>query len=218
MGSEGGEPSALPVMLTTEWTMSAKAEEGEKPAEVKPQKSVKKLAAFAAIGLVSLVGGAGVATVFMPASAPVRQEEPEFQEPVETVANIQTADLGQFIVNLSDMTSFLKVQITIEYDASLLDRRLNFMRRASGGKAHGGGASGGSKEAQGGGMHPLITKKEHQFRDAIIRILSAKKADELLTVNGKARVKEELLDGLNEAVGGEEPAIREILFTDFMIQ
>lgn len=199
--------------------MSAKAEEGEKPAEEKPKKSKKKLIIFAVVGLVSLVGGAGVAAVFMPGEPPPEEHaEEEFHEPAEPVKDIQTADLGQFIVNLSDMSSFLKVRIMIEYDSALIDRQLGIVAGAEGGQAHGGGASGGAKEPAGGGIHPHLAKKEHHFRDVIIRILSAKKAQDLLTVEGKTRLKEELMDGLNEAIGLEEPPVVGILFTDFMVQ
>ncbi|MFN4895040.1 MAG: flagellar basal body-associated protein FliL [Pseudomonadota bacterium] len=199
--------------------MSAKAEEGEKPTEEKPKKSKKKLIIFAVIGLVSLVGGAGVASFFMGSKPPAEEHaEEELHEPKDEVKEIQTADLGQFIVNLSDMGTFLKVRIMIEYDSALLDKQLGIKGGEEGGQAHGGGASGGAKEPAGGGTHPHLTKKENQFRDVIIRILSSKKATELLTVEGKTRLKEELLDGLNEAVGLEEPAVVGILFTDFMIQ
>jgi flagellar basal body-associated protein FliL len=199
--------------------MSAKAEEGDKPTEEKPKKSKKKLVIMAVIGLVSLVGGAGVAMVFSAKEPPPEEHaEEDFHEPAAEVREIQSADLGQFIVNLSDMGSFLKVRIMIEYDSGLLDKQLGIVHGAEGGEAHGGGASGGAKEAGGSGIHPHLAKKEHHFRDVIIRILSSKKAPELLTVEGKTRLKEELLDGLNEAVGLEEPAIVGILFTDFMIQ
>lgn len=201
--------------------MSAKQEgEGEKATEEKPKKSKKKLIIFAVVGLVSLVGGAGVASMFKVKEPPPEEhQEEEFHEPAEEVKNIQTADLGQFIVNLSDMGSFLKVRIMIEYDSGLIDKQLGIVAGAEGGQAHGGGASGGAKEAPGGsGIHPHLAKKEHHFRDVIIRILSAKKAQDLLTVEGKTRLKEELVDGLNEAIGLEEPPVVGILFTDFMIQ
>lgn len=199
--------------------MSAKQEgEGDKAAEQKPKKSKKKLVIFAIIGLVSLMGGAGVASMVTPKQPLVNENaEEEFHEPVELPKQIQTADLGQFIVNLSDMGSFLKVRMMIEYDYALVDKQLGIVAGATGGLAHGGGASGGAKEAA-GGIHPHLAKKEHHFRDVIIRILSAKKANDLLTVEGKTRLKEELIDGLNEVVGLEEPPIVGLLFTDFMIQ
>jgi flagellar basal body-associated protein FliL len=199
--------------------MSGK-EEAHESTEEKPKKSKKKLVIIAVLGLVSLVGGAGVASMFMGEEPPPEEHAEELHEPHEEEKHIETADLGQFIVNLSDMGSFLKVRIMIEYDAGLLDKQLGVITTgAEGGKAHGGGASGGAKEAAaGGGLHPHLVKKEHQFRDVIIRILSSKKAPDILTVEGKTRLKEELMDGLNEAIGLEEPPVVGILFTDFMVQ
>lgn len=199
--------------------MSGK-EEARETTEEKPKKNKKKLIILAVVGLVSLVGGAGVASMFMGGEPPPDEHAEELHEPQDDVKHIETADLGQFIVNLSDMGSFLKVRIMIEYDAGLLDKQLGtIVGGAEGGKAHGGGASGGAKEGvAGGGIHPHLAKKEHQFRDVIIRILSSKKAPDLLTVEGKTRLKEELMDGLNEEIGLEEPPVVGILFTDFMVQ
>jgi flagellar basal body-associated protein FliL len=56
------------------------------------------------------------------------------------------------------------------------------------------------------------------MKDAIIRILSSKKADDLLTAEGKERLKDELLEGINEAVGLEEPPVVGVFFTEFIIQ
>jgi flagellar basal body-associated protein FliL len=67
-------------------------------------------------------------------------------------------------------------------------------------------------------MHPYITKNENKLRDEIIRILSSKRSEELLTGDGKARLKEELLDGINEALALEEPPVTSVLFTEFIIQ
>lgn len=201
--------------------MSDTTEEAEKPAEEQPKKKSKKhLVIFAALGIVSLVGGAGVAAVFMPAAPPADEhvEEDTHHEPQEPVRDIQTADLGQFIVNLSDMGTFLRVRIMMEYDAAIIDKQLGIVHGEGGGQAHGGGASGGSKEPAGGGVHPHLAQKEPHFRDVIIRILSAEKASDILTGEGKNRVKESLIDGLNAAVGLDEPPIVGILFTDFMVQ
>ena len=63
-----------------------------------------------------------------------------------------------------------------------------------------------------------MAARETQIRDVIIRILSSKHADDLLTQDGKERLKEELLEGINEAVGLEEPAVTGVYFTEFIIQ
>jgi flagellar basal body-associated protein FliL len=195
-------------------------QEGDKPKFAK-----KKLIIFAVLGIVLLIGGAGVAAMSFLAAPPdshkdaKNEGEEEYKEPEEPHREMVSADLGQFIVNLSDMSSFLKIRILIEYDTALIDRQLGIHKDGeTGGEASGGGASGGAKEAAGSSIHPHMAKLEHKFRDIIIRILSSKRADELLTVEGKDRLKEQLRDGLNEAVGLAEPPIEEIYFSEFMIQ
>jgi len=198
--------------------MAAEEKEAEKPAEEKPKKSKKRIL-FIALGVVGLVSAIGVPILMLTGKPPpTEEEEPAEVEPQEEPRQIEIADMGQFIVNLSESSSFIKVRIMIEYDAALLDRQLTPHAGEDGGEAHGGGASGGGGDKAAGGPHPHMLKNENKFRDIIIRILSSKKSNELLTVEGKARLKEELVDGLNEALGLEEPPVVGVLFTEFIIQ
>ena len=200
--------------------MASDGHAAEKTGEEAPKKGKKK-GLFIALGLVVLIAGAGVPVFLMMGSAPKHEEAEEAHEEVaqEPIKRIETADLGQFIVNLGESSSFLKVRVLVEYDAGIIDKYVAPPPGAeAGGKAHGGGASGGSKEPVGGGVHAYITKKENKLRDEIIRILSSKRSDELLTSDGKARLKEELLDGINEALALEEPPVTSVLFTEFIIQ
>jgi flagellar FliL protein len=189
--------------------MSEKKEEGEETTEAKP-KSKKKLIIIV-LALVLIVVGAGV-PMFLMGGKKTAETEEEHEAPKK----LETADLGQFIVNLSETSSFLKVHITIEYDASILDHHLEDKGHA-GGKGEGGGAAGGG-EGKEGGLHPFLTKRQTQIQDTIIRVLSAKHAEELLTQEGKERLKDELVEGINEAVATEEPAITAVYFTEFIIQ
>lgn len=197
--------------------MSAEEHGADKPADESPKKSKKKLMLIVVV-IVGLLGGAGVPLVLMTTKEPPKEEEAVEEEHHEPVQRIETADLGQFIVNLSESSSFLKTKIMMEYDGALIDTQLAVLHGEDGGKAHGGGASGGGGEKAGGGVHPHVVKNENKFRDVVIRILSSKKAAELLTTEGKARLKEELVDGLNEAMGLEEPPVVGVLFTEFIIQ
>lgn len=201
--------------------MSSQEHAAEQPGGEKPQKNKKKLL-FVVLGVVVLLGGAGVPVLMMMGgSDKAHEEEAQKEEEVEheEVKRIETADLGQFIVNLGESSSFLKVRLMVEYDAALIDKQVAPPAEGeAGGKAHGGGASGGSKEAAPAGPHAFISKNENKLRDEIIRILSSKRSDELLTSEGKARLKEELTDGINEALGLEEPPVTGVLFTEFIIQ
>ena len=195
--------------------MSAKKEEAAaEGAEAKP-KSKKKLI-FIIAGVVVLAGGAGVPMLLMGGDKEAALLEEEHHEEVK---RLETADLGIFVVNLSDTSAFLKAKIMIEFDAALVEKQTAGEAGAEGGGGgHGGGAGGGGGEAKAGGLPPHFMKRESQIKDAIIRVLSSKKADELLTAEGKERLKDELIEGVNEAVGLEEPPVVGVYFTEFIIQ
>jgi flagellar basal body-associated protein FliL len=40
----------------------------------------------------------------------------------------------------------------------------------------------------------------------------------MLTPDGKERLKEEIVEGVNEAVGMADPAVNRVFFTEFIIQ
>jgi flagellar basal body-associated protein FliL len=135
----------------------------------------------------------------------------------EEVKHYTTVALDTFIVNLSANTAFLKVGMILEYDAGVLDKAA-LHAHGEGGEGHGGGASGGGGEAEAGGMHPVMAGRQPMIKDAIIRVLSSKKPEDVLTVEGKEKLKEELIEGINEAIGIEEDVVVNIYFTEFMVQ
>ncbi len=55
-----------------------------------------------------------------------------------------------------------------------------------------------------------------KIKDAIIRVLSGKSSSELLTTEGKDKIRSEVRDSVNEILGGEE--ITQVYFTEFIIQ
>ena len=61
-----------------------------------------------------------------------------------------------------------------------------------------------------------LDKKKAIIRDIIIRVLSSKTFEEISTVKGKERLKEEIVDKLNQILSDGE--INNIFFTDFVIQ
>jgi len=54
------------------------------------------------------------------------------------------------------------------------------------------------------------------MRDSIISVLSTCKSDDLLTPDGKKKIKQELSQALNERL--PDMKVREIYFTEFMVQ
>jgi flagellar FliL protein len=63
---------------------------------------------------------------------------------------------------------------------------------------------------------PHLESDVPKIRDAVIRILTAKSAQEILSSEGKEALREELKEALNEALGGED--ITQVFFTEFIIQ
>ena len=193
--------------------MSKKEEEAAPAAEgEQPKKKSKKLL-FIIIGVVVLLLGAGVPMFLMGGGEKPKEGE---EEHVEVEHHLELAELGTFIVNLSEASTFVKTNIKIEYDATTL-AHVSAHGDEKGGEAEGGGHSGGG-EAAPGGLPAPIKKREPMIRDVIIRILSSKSSSQLLTSDGKDQLKEELLEGINEAVALEEPVVTAVYFNEFIIQ
>jgi len=194
------------------------AEGGEQPKEAQP-KSKKKLI-FIGLGVVALIGGAGVPMMLMGGEEAIEEEVVAIEESLEETKRLENLDMGVFIVNLSETASFLKTHIILEYDAALLEQQTMSEGGAGGGSGEGGGAAGGGGEGEGaGGGHPhYLTKKETILRHTILRILSSKKVDDVLTPDGKDRLSEEIVEGVNEALALEQPVFSQVFYTEFIIQ
>ena len=197
---------------------NTEAEGGEHGEGAKP-KSKKKLM-FIGLGVLALIAGAGVPMFLMGGGEEAAEEAHVQEEPAEELKRLENLDLGIFIVNLSETSSFLKTHIVVEYDAALLEKQTAVLEGAGGGEGHGGGEAGGGGEgeAAGGGTPHYLTKKENVIRHTIIRILSSKTVDEVLTPDGKDLLTEELIDGLNDVIAVEQPVVSQIYFTEFIIQ
>lgn len=188
----------------------------EKPAEgateAAPKKSKKKLIIIVAVVLVIAIGGGAFA---MLGGSPKPEGEAEEVEK-EEVVHYETLALDPFIVNLTENSSFLKVSILLEYDPRVLESE---HKEGSGG-GHGGGGSGGGHAGGGEPAGPpgVFGTKQAHIRDSVIRVLSSKKAAEVLSVQGKEDLKEELIEAINEATGLDEPLVVAIYFTEFIVQ
>ena len=65
-------------------------------------------------------------------------------------------------------------------------------------------------------LPPTAEADTPKIRDTIIRILSSKSAQDLLSAEGKEKAREEIRDGINELLGGED--VTQVYFTEFIIQ
>lgn len=174
-------------------------EETEK--EVTEKGGSKKLLIIIVVVVVLLLGG-GAYFFLMGGEEPAEVEE---SEPEEKYA---TFSLKPFIVNLSRSTSFLKVIVVIEYDTGVRDRLLGLTSEDKGAEA----------ELADGELPPLFDTREPMIKDAVIRVLSAKQADEVLSEDGKEELKEELIGVINEATGVDDEVVVNVYFEEFIIQ
>lgn len=190
----------------------------EQPAEGKPKKNKKML--FIGLGVVLLVAGAGVPMLIMGGTPPEDAEvaHGHEEEMHEEVKHFETADLGTYVVNLSEATSFLKARILIEFDHAIVEKQMKPHPEGEAAAAEEGGHGGGDKAVGAAPLPDFMAKREVQIKDTLLRILSSRRAEDVLTPDGKERLKDELIDGLNEAVGLEEPPLTAVFFTEFIIQ
>ena len=192
--------------------MAAKEEaEGHdaKEGESKPKKGKGKLIIIIVVVLALVGGGAA----FMLGGGKAEEKKVE-EEEVEKEKHYETAELETFVVNLGESASFIKVTMLVEYDPELLHAAHG---GEAGGEGHGGGASGGGEEKK-GGLPPAMEARKPMIRDAVIRVLSSKKAAEVLSKDGKEQLRQELVEAINEAIGMEEGPVVQVYFTDFIIQ
>ena len=195
--------------------MAAKDEEekteGAPAEEVKP-KSKKKLISIIAVVVLLLGGGAGA---FLMMGGEKKDPAHEEEKAREEVLSYATVELDPFIVNLSENSSFLKVKILLEYDPSLVGGASGGGAGGAGGTGggHGGGGAGGEK-----GLPGIMGEREPMIRDAIIRVISGKKAAGVLSLEGKEQLKEELIEAINEAIGLDEAPVVNLYFVDFIVQ
>jgi flagellar FliL protein len=171
------------------------------------------------VGVVLLVVGIAVPMLLLGGGEEKVEEGAEHAEE-EPTKNYLTAELPTFIVNLSESSSFLKVTMLVEYDPEAIAKAEAKLgaKGAKGGGGGGGHGGGGGGEPKPGGLPPVMGAREPMIKDAIIRVLSSKKVDEVLTVEGKERLKEELIEAINEALALEDPPIVGVYFTEFIIQ
>jgi flagellar FliL protein len=71
-------------------------------------------------------------------------------------------------------------------------------------------------EIEGEELSPELDTKKPVFRDIIIRILSSKSLEEISTIKGKEKLKEQIVDELNMRL--KDGKVKNVYFTDFVVQ
>ena len=99
-----------------------------------------------------------------------------------------TIELDEFVVNLADGSHYAKVTLAIGLEKPL-----------------GGG--------EGGKLEPKLLAP---IRDTVITVLSSKSMSQLVSGEGKEKLKKELKEKLNELLGDE--TVKEVYFTSLTLQ
>jgi flagellar FliL protein len=184
--------------------------EKEEGAEA-PKKKGNKMIPIIAVALLVLLVGGGMGFAFMGGG---KETEPE-EVHVEPLLKI--AKLEPFIVNLGEHTAFIKVSLLLEYDQHILDSVIAG-HGSGGGHGYGGGAAGGGAPPDPTALPEVMLAREPMVRDAIIRVLASKRAVEVLTIDGKERLKEEIVESVNEALQFSESTVTNVYFAEFIVQ
>lgn len=71
-------------------------------------------------------------------------------------------------------------------------------------------------EIEGEELSPELDQKKPIFRDIIIRILSSKSLEEISTVKGKEKLKEQIVSEINTRL--KDGKVKNVYFTDFVVQ
>lgn len=121
-------------------------------------------------------------------------------------------DLGDFILNLSDVSprKYLKVNVALEVSSKPEDSAAP--AKKEGGKEGGEGGAGAASP-----LEDEMAKYKPAIRDAVITNLSSKNSSELSTVAGKELAKEQISDAVNGIFAGDRTVLR-VSFGQFIIQ
>lgn len=149
------------------------------------------------------------------APAPTEEEATAAEEGAEEgeVKKGFILDLGDFILNLSDVSprKFLKVNVALEVSNKPEDE----VAEAPAAGGHGGGHGASAPAAN--PIEEEMAQYKPAIRDAVITTLSSKTAAELSTVAGKELAKEQISEAVNGLFAGERDVIR-VSFGQFIIQ
>lgn len=153
-----------------------------------------------AAALISLGLGAGGAFFFasqqQPPPAPVAQQNVEAELAAEKVAAKQRAMTEDFKERLYGLDPFV-VNVTGDGYNRFLKLRVEL-------------------ETSESGVKDELDARLPQVRDALIVLLSSKQLSDITDFEGKALLKEDMLERVNDLL--DTGAIRSVLFTEFVVQ
>ncbi|MBF0294044.1 MAG: flagellar basal body-associated FliL family protein [Magnetococcales bacterium] len=138
--------------------------------------------------------------------------EQKSKKPEEMVGGMFKLD--PFVVNLNEPKGnrYLKTTIQLEMDDSSAKKDGKEEKKAESG-GHGGGAPAAPEKSP---LEQELERRKAQLQDIILALLTSKTSKELQALEGKFRLREELLARINALlVNG---SITRVYFTEFVIQ
>ncbi len=167
------------------------AEEEKQEQEPQPKKAKSKLLLIGVVGvlLVALLGVGGfiVYTQVLGGGGEEAKKEAAKAKELKEAARLGIVTaLDPFIVNLSDEAGKRYLKVTMQLE--LDNEKLN----------------------------EEITNKMPQIKDSIITVLSSKTTDDLLTIDGKFKLKEQIQTRVNVLL--KTGVVKNVFFVEFVIQ
>ena len=166
----------------------------EAPAEeAKPKGGSKKLIIIVAIVLVLVLGGAGAFFAMKGKAKPATEtaEEETAAEGEEEGGEEGGKSLAPAILPLE--TFIVNLQVKGSFLKTTI--QLEFVTPE---------------------LPTTVENEVPKVRDSVIRVLSSKSSAEILTPDGKEKLRQELRDAINQALGSDDVA--KVYFTEFIIQ
>lgn len=138
------------------------------------------------------------------ADAPVKKKRKRARQPAAMV------DLEPFVVNLSDPggNRYVKARISLGVDDAMAAAELG-----GGGSADGGGHGGGGEADPAAAAHALTKTR---VRAVVLEILASYTAEEITSREGKASLKEEIIEEVSALMHSGE--VMEVLLTELIVQ
>ena len=175
-------------------------------------RSGKLLIVLIAVVVVVGAGGFFAARHFMGRSEAAAEEQDgeQAQEQAngekETLGPEETVDLGEFLVNVTDNRQALRY---VKAEMSLVVQAIGEQAQ----EHESGGHGSSSKKKEGAQLPP----DAHRLaRDVVIRTLSSQRFEDLLHDPGREKLRELLLDELEETL--EDYHVNQVLITGFVMQ
>jgi flagellar FliL protein len=149
--------------------------------------SAKKMILLSLVGVLLIAGGGGAAWFFMGG----KDEKPDIHEEHAKADGAHEEpgpimELEPFLLNLADRDELRFLKVSIKLELDRPEEKTDFQNKV-----------------------PAI-------RDALLVLLSSKESQILRTVNGKRRIREEIMTRVNGVMS--KGKIANVFFTDFIIQ